>query len=403
MGLKEFKIFFNNPYKVYYAGETIKARILVVLDSPKRIRGITVKIIGEANTDTRENQRQRTRWKLKSNKKRDDCSDHEVYLSITYSIFEDSSDVDEELELSPGEHLYPFEYVLPPDLPSSLESDLGHIRYRVESTIDQPWNFDEAIKETITVFSNYDLNTDCRASESVVVEGSKTFITCSSFGCCYPSPPLLVNYSLPVRGYVPGQTIPIKVNIKNESGVEVSSVKLSLEKCVTHRINRPGSDIRTNCKWTTVAEVSTSPLEHNRIVSFKQILKVPPLPPSNLNHHRIIDVKYSVILEVFVNGWCRKNLKIDTPVIIGTVPLSNYQSLAGPPKQNYPRKDPAVGWNSVTSVDAKFSQSAPNSSTSSSSAPNIIPNSSTTVDASAEDSSLQLPPQSYDEREFSKT
>lgn len=63
-----------------------------------------------------------------------------------------------------------------------------------------------------------------------MVEGSKNFIACSSFGCCYPSPPLLANFSLPVRGYVPGQTIPIKVNIKNESGVEVSSVKLSLER-----------------------------------------------------------------------------------------------------------------------------------------------------------------------------
>ena len=39
-----------------------------------------------------------------------------------------------------------------------------------------------------------------------------------------------INFSLPVRGYVPGQLIPVKINIENQSGMVVYDVKLKLEK-----------------------------------------------------------------------------------------------------------------------------------------------------------------------------
>lgn len=52
-----------------------------------------------------------------------------------------------------------------------------------------------------------------------------------SFCClCCASGPLSLNVSLPVRGYVSGQSMPIKVNVENQSGVEVTTVKLILQK-----------------------------------------------------------------------------------------------------------------------------------------------------------------------------
>ena len=66
--------------------------------------------------------------------------------------------------MSTGKHEFPFEYALPPDLPSSFESDIGHVRYTIKGTIDRPWKFDHETKDAFTVVSNYDLNTDSRAS-----------------------------------------------------------------------------------------------------------------------------------------------------------------------------------------------------------------------------------------------
>ena len=39
MGLKEFKIIFDDPERTYRPGETLKAQIIVVLDYPQKYRG----------------------------------------------------------------------------------------------------------------------------------------------------------------------------------------------------------------------------------------------------------------------------------------------------------------------------------------------------------------------------
>ena len=65
--------------------------------------------------------------------------------------------------MSAGEHIYPFECDLPPNLPSSLESELGHVRYTIKATIDRPWKFDHKVEDTFKVLSVYDLNADSRA------------------------------------------------------------------------------------------------------------------------------------------------------------------------------------------------------------------------------------------------
>lgn len=61
--------------------------------------------------------------------------------------------------------------------------------------------------------------------EPVRAEMSKTF-----WCLCCGTPPLTVNFSLPARGYVPGQSMPIKINVENQSNVVVNTVKLVLAK-----------------------------------------------------------------------------------------------------------------------------------------------------------------------------
>lgn len=44
MGIKEFKILFDNPVKTYTPGETVSGRILLDLNSSKKCRGMNNKI-----------------------------------------------------------------------------------------------------------------------------------------------------------------------------------------------------------------------------------------------------------------------------------------------------------------------------------------------------------------------
>lgn len=39
MGLKDFRIAFDNQWSTYYPGQTVTGNIIVVLDNTKKIRG----------------------------------------------------------------------------------------------------------------------------------------------------------------------------------------------------------------------------------------------------------------------------------------------------------------------------------------------------------------------------
>lgn len=64
----------------------------------------------------------------------------------------------DEYVLPPGQHTFPFSFVLPPSLPSSFEGGIGYVRYLVKGTIDRPWRFDDDTVRPFTVLSALDLN-----------------------------------------------------------------------------------------------------------------------------------------------------------------------------------------------------------------------------------------------------
>lgn len=55
----------------------------------------------------------------------------------------------------------------------------------------------------------------------------KTFY---GFLCCCPSGPLMIDASCKVRGYVPGQTITVKINVFNDSKEHVNNLEVQLIK-----------------------------------------------------------------------------------------------------------------------------------------------------------------------------
>lgn len=301
MGVKDFKIIFENPVKTYYPGAIVRGYIYLTLLSLKKCRGIKIKVKGEAKTS----------WNRTEGKGQTRYTGHEEYLARKQYLL---GGRDDEVELSAGNHIFHFEFNLPSSLPSSFESKLGYIRYTLKATIDLPWQIDIETKSAFTVISTYNLNADPNASASAVETRTH------SFGCFSPTPPLTATLSMPVRGYVPGQVIPINININNLADVTIYHVRLKLIKKVTFKATKPRKQIRK--KDTTVKEIHEGRIEDINI-SFDEFIEVPPLPPSNLNQCGIIDVQYVLELKIYVDKFCARNLKFTTPVLIGTVPLNN--------------------------------------------------------------------------------
>lgn len=349
MGLKDFRIIYDNHWNTYYPGQTVSGNIIVVLDSTKKIRGISVKVKGVANTCwTTDKQDMDERGQYRDGTQT--VSAHEEYFETKYYLVGSASGG--EIEIQSGEHKFPFQCVLPTNLPSSFESDFGHVRYTVKATLDRPWKFDQEVKSPFTVVSPLDLNQESRASEKIEEEMSKTFCC-----LCCGTPPLTVNYSLPVRGYVPGQSMPIKVNVENHSGVTVETVKLILCKMVTFRATTPTTDTKT--EEIVIAEVGKGPIEGGGIADYEQKLDIPPLPPSNLTNCGIIDLEYNLKVVACVSGWYYRNLWQNTLIFVGTVPLVNYQTPSAPPMEGYPSE---IGWtrSGIPSSDGAATNLYPN-------------------------------------------
>lgn len=66
------------------------------------------------------------------------------------------------MKILPGAHRFPFECHLPPNLPTSVEGRIGHIRYSARVIIDVPMWRNKEFAQSFTVYRAIDLNADPR-------------------------------------------------------------------------------------------------------------------------------------------------------------------------------------------------------------------------------------------------
>ncbi|XP_014210214.1 arrestin domain-containing protein 17-like [Copidosoma floridanum] len=310
MVLQEFKIVLDNPDGTYHSEELLSGKIVVRLDSPRITRGIKLSIKGDALTkwDSYGYFGGKVHYVF--------MSGHEKLLKHHFYAF--GSESGPEIELPAGTHTYPFQYALPPNLPSSFKSDNGRIRYKIKAILNRPWRFNHKTKTAFTLVSHLDLNKVPSALEQVNLNRYKTFCC-----LCCATEELAVNLRLPVRGYVPGEVIPIKVSIENLSGMRIGMVKHKLVKIVTYLATFPYTSKKID--KSVVSEVSRGPISDSEETNYDVNLDVPPLlPASFLNHCKIIDLEYELLTEACISKLCYENMRIRTKIFIGTVPLSRF-------------------------------------------------------------------------------
>ena len=68
--------------------------------------------------------------------------------------------------LPAGDHVFPFAFSLPPNLPTSFSSEHGIIRYMVAAVLDRPAAANLVRKAGFTIHTVLDLNMDSHAPVS---------------------------------------------------------------------------------------------------------------------------------------------------------------------------------------------------------------------------------------------
>lgn len=201
-------------------------------------------------------------------------------------------------------------------MPTSFESKYGYIRYQIKVELERPWKFDLKFCFAFTVIKVLDLNYDNPALRSPLkAEITKTFF----FGLS--SKALYVSASIPMSGYVAGQSVAISIKINNESSTDVEEVKISLKKVINYNSQTPRRKTRERIE--SAAEVRHAGVVGKSMGNIEALLTIAPVPPTNVAFCRVLQVFYEIHVVAKVGGIHRSPV-LRLPVTIGTVPLSGF-------------------------------------------------------------------------------
>uniref|UniRef100_T1IBG6 Arrestin_N domain-containing protein n=1 Tax=Rhodnius prolixus TaxID=13249 RepID=T1IBG6_RHOPR len=122
-------------------------------------------------------------------------------------------------QLWAGSHVFPFQFTLPAQLPSSFNGRFGYVRYYCETTLLR-WKLKDTRRVYFSVTNVADINNEAKAESGC--EEQKTTNSC--LFCC-PRGTIVASAELRRRGFAPGEVAPLLVEIHNMSNSTISSLK----------------------------------------------------------------------------------------------------------------------------------------------------------------------------------
>lgn len=232
-----------------------------------------------------------------------------------------------EFTLNPGRHTFDFSFTIPLGCPSSFESKRGRVRYAVKLVyVNDFLNSEKSVGFTVIKplnLNSHGVNLAVRFIFIVYEIKTRTFQLpfCDDkekkmwFGLSNNK--LVINAKVPKTGYVPGESIPVEVFINNKSSCDIWELSVKL---VLKTLHRTRSHKSIHKEKISLAKVKYSKNQIRKNCSFKELLLIPPTPPSYEDVCYIFNVSYAVVVTATLSG-LHSELALKIPVVIGLVPL----------------------------------------------------------------------------------
>ena len=304
MRLKQFHIRYTNNQRVFYPSQLLSGQVVLEITKPVKARGVHLTLRGEAYAKWTEPDYQgmrQTQWE-----------DQKTYLNRRITLWgrEYGNPTGDNPVLSLGVHTFTFSFQLPANLPSSFES-LGraraYIRYWVAAKVDRPWKLNYKCKRPFAVIEYIDTNTPAFLEPVVRHQHSKSGL-------------LKLEAVIDRAGYFPDESALVSASVRNLTRHQIQLGTITVQLISVTRLfdadPRESRSIRSvgcvlmmaqGCHLPTGA---TNRWERRRF----PISQAPPPVKSC----PFIDFSYFIIVSVVVPG--RKDLSVQIPVVIGTVP-----------------------------------------------------------------------------------
>ncbi|KAM6965365.1 arrestin domain-containing protein 1a [Aplochiton taeniatus] len=298
--LQEFDIVLTNNKDVYRPGESISGTIKMTALQPLLCKEIKVNCNGFSGVTSKIND---TAW-----------TDEEQYFNSTISVADQGT-------LKPGDHSFPFKFIIPDSAPTSFEGNYGNITYRVRAFIDTPrFSKDYKVEKPFYLLRLLNLNEvpDILGPRCSAVTQKFTYMLMKTGT-------VELKAQSELRGYTPGQIINITADINNDSGKNTGAVVASLIQRVTYQTKKPTIDLRT------IAEVEGAGLKAGRQIEWKEKIIVPPLPQSHIAESGLINIEYYIQVRLK-----SPEVVLTLPIYIGNISLNSKACASTKPTASTP-------------------------------------------------------------------
>ncbi|CAL1569636.1 unnamed protein product [Knipowitschia caucasica] len=293
--LQEFDITFTNNKVVYSPGDSITGTLKIRTGHSLQYKAIKVNCQGSCGISHKMNE---ASWAVE-----------EQYFNSTLSVADKGT-------LSPGEHTFPFQFLIPAAVPTSFEGPFGKIFYRVKAAIDTPrFSKDYKAQRQFYLLNMLNLNI-----VPAIQHPSYAVVTKKFTYMLVKTGTLMLKVHSDLRGYIPGQVIRLSTEIHNKSGKDTGCVLASLIQKVTYRSKRPVMDLRT------IAEVEGAGVKAGKHAEWREQIIVPPLPQSALAGCSLIHIEY--FIQVSLKS---PDAVVTLPIYIGNVAVEQSPSLLPDP------------------------------------------------------------------------
>ncbi|XP_018110781.1 arrestin domain-containing protein 4 isoform X2 [Xenopus laevis] len=195
-------------------------------------------------------------------------------------------------------------------LVTSFAGKYGKVYYQATAVLKRPSLSSHTTHRELRILSPININAP---SLYIPVQRSKEVMV----GCWFfQSGPISVNAKIGRKGYCNGEAIHIYADIENGSS------RLVVPKAAIYQTQSFLLDGKTRTVRQMLASVRGNHIASGSTDSWNgKALKIPPVTPSILECN-IIRVEYSLVVSINIPG--AKKLKVELPLVIGTIPLNEF-------------------------------------------------------------------------------
>ncbi|XP_075397237.1 arrestin domain-containing protein 5 [Tenrec ecaudatus] len=295
---------------IYRAGSSLQGQVILTLNSTLVDPIVRVELVGRGYVE----------WNEETGASRDYSRDVVCNNKADY-IHKTKTFPVEDNWLSAGSHIFDFHFNLPPRLPSTFSSKIGHVFYFVQATCMGRELILAKKKIYLLVQGMSDIEKESTLQDPLLVEAEKKV----SYSCCSQGT-VHLQIHMEKNTFPPGGRVSFTTEIDNQTNKCIKTVLSALYAHVQYEGFTPSTERRTrtdSCELLRQeAHTHIPPFNTTKVVS---TFHLPPvLPVSSCRRcqpdSELMSTHYELVITVHL-PWSLTTVKAKVPVIICSAQL----------------------------------------------------------------------------------